>query len=116
MPKTHEMKSSKFLKKEDVGIGALCTVVGVEQQNVAKEGAEPDLKWCLIVAEFDKPLVLNATNIATIEAITKCDDTDGWKGKQIVLYEDPTIQWAGKIVGGIRIRAPKSQAAQDLPF
>jgi hypothetical protein len=116
MPKTSEMKSSKFLKRDDVGVGALGTIVGVEQHNVAKEGAPEELKWCLVLAEFDKPLVLNSTNIQLIEAITGSDDTDGWKGKQVVLYDDPTVSFGGKITGGIRIRAPRNKQEQPLPF
>lgn len=115
MPKTSEMKSSKFLKKEDVGIGALCTIAGVEEHNMAMEGAPRDMKWCLILSEFDKPMVLNVTNTNAIEKITGSDDTDNWNGKQIVLFNDQNVLYEGK-VGGIRIRAPKSRAEKELPF
>jgi hypothetical protein len=110
------MKSSKFLKREDVGVGALATIAGVEQANVAKDGAPEELKWCLILSEFDKPLVLNSTNIQLIEAITGSDDTDNWSGKQIVLYDDPTVSFGGKITGGIRVRAPRNKQENPLPF
>jgi hypothetical protein len=62
MPKISEMRESKFLKQSDVGTGTLMTIEGCEQYNVAKEGAEQELKWCLVFAETDKPLVLNSTN------------------------------------------------------
>jgi hypothetical protein len=107
MPKTSEMRESKFMKKEDVGAGALMTVEGCEPHNVAKEGAPPENKWCLTFAESDKPLVLNSTNIQLCERIFGSDDTDEWVGKKIVLYTDPNVSYAGKIVGGIRVRAPK---------
>jgi hypothetical protein len=102
------MRESKFLKKEDVGNGALFTVNGCEQHNVAKQGAEPEMKWCLAFEESDKPLVLNAINIQLCERVFGSDDTDDWSGKKIVLYTDPTVSYAGKIVGGIRVRAPKT--------
>ncbi len=110
MPKVSDMRESKFLKKEDVGTGTICTVEGCEQQNVAKDGVEPELRWCLIFAETDKPLVLNSTNIQLCEQICGSDDTDDWIGKKIVLYADPTVAFKGKIVGGIRVRAPKIKA------
>ena len=110
MPKTSEMRESKFLKKEDVGTGALFTVESCEQHNVAKEGAEPELRWCLSFEESDKPLVLNSTNIQLCEGIFGADDTDDWTGKKIVLYADPTVAFKGKVVGGIRVRAPKGKA------
>lgn len=114
MPKTSQMRESKFLKKEDVGNGALMTVTGCNPHNVAKEGVEPQMKWCLEFEESDKPLVLNSINIQLCEKIFGSDDTDDWVGKRIVLYTDPTISFQGKVTGGIRVRAPK-QANQAKP-
>jgi hypothetical protein len=107
MPKISEMRESKFLKKEDVGAGALLTITGCDQHNVAKEGAGEELKWCLLFAEVEKPLVLNSTNIQLCARICGSEDTDDWTGKKIVLYTDPNVSYAGKIIGGIRVRAPK---------
>lgn len=118
MPKTSEMRESKFLKQSDIGAGALMTVTGCERHNVAKEGAEPEHKWCLAFEESEKPLVLNSINIQLCERIFASDDTDDWVGKRIVLYVDPTVSYAGKVVGGIRVRAPKvanQTAAKKAP-
>lgn len=115
MPKTSEMRESKFMKKEDVGTGALVTIESVEPHNVAKEGAPPENKWCLVFAEADKPLVLNSTNIQLCERIFASDDTDDWVGKKIVLYTDPNVSYQGKVIGGIRVRAPKKTAAAAAP-
>ncbi len=111
MPKTSEMRESKFLKQSDVGAGALFTVTDCKQYNVAMQGAEPEMKWCLEFHESDKPLVLNATNIHICEQVFGSDDTDHWIGKKIVLYTDPNVSFGGKLVGGIRVRAPKVKAA-----
>ena len=128
MPKTSEMRESKFLKKEDVGAGMLLTVASCEQHNVAKEGADAELKWCLTFEESDKPLVLNSTNIQLCQNIFGSDDTDHWIGKRIVLYTDPNVSYQGKLIGGIRVRAPKKTATtpaakpkavevdDDIPF
>lgn len=110
MPRTNEMLTSQFLKKEDVGAGVLMTVTAVEQHNVAKQGAEPEMKWCLLLNESDKPLVLNSTNIQLCQQIFQSDDTDDWTGHQIVLYTDPTVSFQGKVIGGIRVRKPKVKA------
>src|SRR5690348_16160243 len=69
MPKTSEMRESKFLKQSDIGRGALMTVSDVKSHNVAKEGADPELKWCLEFEEAEKPLVLNSVNIQLCEKI-----------------------------------------------
>ncbi len=115
MPKISEMRESKFLKKEDVGAGALMTIAGCDRYNVAKEGADEELKWCLTFHGHDKPLVLNSTNIQLCAQIFGSEDTDDWIGKQIVLYTDPTIMYAGKVVGGIRVRKPKAKAPTVVP-
>lgn len=115
MPRTGDMRESKFLKQTDVGAGALMTIEGCEQYNVAKEGAEPEHKWCLTFAEGEKPLVLNMTNIKLCELMFGSDNTDDWTGKKIVLYTDPTVSFQGKLVGGIRVRAPKVRAASAPP-
>ena len=121
MPRVHEMLESKFLKKEDVGRGMLVTIAGVEQRNVAVRDAEPEYKWSVAFQETEKPMVLNSTNIQLIAKITGSDDTDHWVGHKIVLYEDPSVSFGGKLVGGIRVRAPRPeamarhQAAQPAP-
>ena len=115
MPKTSEMRESKFLKQTDVGRGALATVDRCVQMNVAKEGADPEMKWCLTFTDLDKPLVLNSTNIQLCEKIFGSDDTDHWHGKRVVLYTDPNVSFQGKLVGGIRVRAPKPSAPPPPP-
>ncbi len=115
MPLTSEMRESKFLKQSDIGTGVLMTVASCERHNVAQEGADPELKWCLSFEESDKPLVLNATNIQLCERIFNSNNTDEWIGKRVVLYVDPNVSYGGKVVGGIRVRAPKKTAAVKPP-
>ena len=52
MPRTSEMRESKFLKQSDLSAGpALLTVAGCQQENVAMEGQKPELKWVLLFRE-----------------------------------------------------------------
>lgn len=111
MPNINSMKSSKFLKRDDVGRGTLVTISTVREENVAKEGAPEELKWCAHFDELEKPMVLNWTNLQLIARIAGDDDSDNWKGVKIVLYDDPNVSFGTKIVGGIRVRAPKAGAA-----
>jgi hypothetical protein len=111
----NDLKSSKFLKKEDVGVGVLVTISGLTRENVAMEGAGEDLKAVLHFEEFDKPLVLNSTNGQIIANITGFGDDieKNWIGHKIVLFSDPNISFNGRLVGGIRARAPKAGAVPD---
>ena len=106
------LKQSKFLTRADAGHGILVTIKDIYQENVAKEGAPEELRWCLQFNEQEKPMVLNSTNGQIIASITGSEDTDNWIGKQIVLYDDPNVSFGGKLVGGIRCRAPRPQAAK----
>ena len=112
MPKVHEMVESKFLKKEDVGYGVLATIKEFSQENVAMQGADPEMKWTMHFEELDKPLVLNSTNLQICKMVFQSDDTDDWAGKQIVLYTDHNVSFGGKLVGGIRLRAPKNKVSK----
>lgn len=113
MPKLNEMIESKFIKKDDVGDGILVTITGVDRYNVAMQGAPEELKWCLDFREIEKPLVLNVTNMRVIETTLGSDNTDDWIGKQIVLYNDPSVMYKGEIKGGVRVRA--SRRPQPVP-
>jgi hypothetical protein len=106
-----QLKQSKFLTRGDVAKPVLVTIQEVFQDNVAKEGAPEELKWCIAFPELEKPMVLNSTNGQIIAQITKSEDTDHWTGQKIVLYDDPTVSFGGKLTGGIRVRAPRNQPA-----
>jgi hypothetical protein len=104
-----DIRQSKYLKREDVADGVLATISGLTQENVAKEGAEADMKTVMHFHELDKPMVLNSTNAQAVARITGItEDIDrAWVGAKVVLFDDPNVSFAGKVTGGIRIRAPR---------
>jgi hypothetical protein len=104
-----DVRSSKFLRKEDIGVGVLATISRLTKENIAIEGADSDYKVTVHFAELDKPLVLNSTNGQIIAGIvgTEEDIEISWVGTKIVLYTDPNVSFQGRLVGGIRVRAPK---------
>ena len=104
------MSESKYLKKEDLDEqGNLCTIKAFKKQNVAQTDEPEEHKYIMFVMEFEKGLVLNATNRAILERVYG-PDTDDCIGNPIVLYVDENVSYAGKIVGGIRLRAPRGKA------
>jgi hypothetical protein len=112
--KLNELLPSTYLKKEDFPQPALLTIDRLERVNVAQEGQPPENKWCLHFTELDRGLVLNSTNIQTLGAIHG-DDTDHWIGKKVVAFHDPSVPFGGKLVGGIRLRAPKQAKPAPAP-
>lgn len=110
--KATAMIPSKFLKKEDVDPPKLVTIKAMRQANVAMDDQPEELKWTVLFKELDKPMVLNSTNIQLLVKALGTDETDEWVGKQVVVYNDPNVSFAGKITGGVRIRAPKKKTAE----
>ena len=131
MAKVSEMIESKYMKQSDVDGEATVTVQKVGKVNIAKEGEEPEMKWLVRFEEFSKPMVLNSTNIKRLAKACQSEDTDDWAGKKVTLYVDPDVEFAGNVVGGLRIRSaakPTTQRTQgdtgskfdkmadDIPF
>jgi hypothetical protein len=109
MPSTKDMIQSKYLKGSDVPEPVIVTIRGVKQVNVAKEDQEPEYKWVVKFAEFDKPMVLNATNIRIAEK-SLGDNTDEWTGKEIELHFDENVTFGNELVGGLRFRRKQAPA------
>lgn len=127
MPNINQMVQSKYLKTADVPDPVIVTVQGVKQVNMAKEDEAPEYKWAIKFREIDKPMVLNTTNIHVAAKVFQSEDTDAWRGKEIILYTDPNVSFGGQVVGGLRFRgqekapvkAASRQAApmpDDLPW
>jgi len=106
-----DLKNSRFLTKDDCDPPIKVTISHVEQTNVAPADSKPEARWVVHFQQSDvKPMVLNTTNGQSIAAITGSDESDGWMGAEIVCYCDPNVSFGGKLIGGIRVRAPKKAA------
>ncbi len=109
MPRTSEMVQSKYLKTADIPDPVIVTVVKVGKVNMAKEDAAPEYKWAIRFEEFDKPMVLNTTNIKIAEKVFGSDDTDEWAGKEIILFTDDNVTFGGELVGGLRFKGKEKE-------
>ena len=116
MPTLSDLRNSKYLKRSDFPKPMLVTIASYEEVNVGMENAAPDMRWALHFKELLKPLVLNSTNGETIAAYVGSEDFDAWINARVWLYDDPTIMYAGKRVGGIRIKAPKPAPNPNHPL
>jgi hypothetical protein len=105
--KTHQLRQSKFLKKEDCDPPIQVTIKEVREENVGLE-EEEKMRWVMFFYEIDKGLVLNVENGDLLTEIIGSDDSDNWLGHKIELWSNPNIKFGGKKVGGVRIREAKS--------
>lgn len=117
-PNVDDLKQSRFLTQKEVDPPKLVTIKSYEQMNVARQTAEPDMRYVLYFHELEKPMTLNATNGGLIRAITGSnpladDEFAEWVGKKIVLYREPNVSFGGELVGGIRCRAPRNQPQEQ---
>jgi hypothetical protein len=107
---------SKYLTKEDAGEdGINLTIAGFKIETVG-QGADADERCVLHFAEAEvKPMVINKTNMNRIKHVTKAETTGQACGKLINVYNDPMVEFGGKLTGGLRIRPaaePANPAAE----
>ena len=110
-PSVSDLKESKFLTKEDCDPAIIVTITGWDQVDVSLESGPAKMRYVLNFEETDKPFVLNSTNGNRIQLLTGKGDFDEWIGTKITLFNDKTVEFGGKIVGGIRVHVPQ----QPLP-
>lgn len=115
MPRVSDMIESKYLKQSDAPDPVIVTVTKVGRINIAKDGDQPDEKWAVRFKEFNKPMILNSTNIKLLEKACGSDDTDQWVGREVVVYTDDSVSFGGQIVGGLRIRKHQEAPARKAP-
>ena len=113
--------NSNFMKKEDVGEdGVILTISGFSREQVNTDNSGTEEKVCLIFAEHGfKPMVLNSTNAQLLRIATGGTTPREVVGKQIVVYNDPTVSFGSKVTGGLRIKripgAPRQATRQPEP-
>lgn len=115
MANINQMVPSKYLKTADVPDPVIVTIVGVKQVNMAKDDETPEWKWAIKFQEFDQPMVLNSTNLHIAAKVLGSNETDDWKGKEIVLYTDPSVSFGGQVVGGLRFRGQEKAPVKASP-
>ncbi len=98
-----DIKDSKYLDKMDCEPAVKVTIDRCVEEDVSMENKPTKLKHVLYFKELQKGMVLNLTNWDRIESITKESDSDNWNGAVITLYNDPTVEFGGELVGGIRV-------------
>lgn len=117
----NDFGNSKYLAGTDVGErGILVTIKAVTKQRVGQGVNAKDA--CIIYFHETmtpdnkpiKPMVCNKTNASRIAQMTgQTRDVDRtWPGAKVVVYYDPNVEFGGKLVGGLRVRAPRNQPAR----
>jgi len=102
----NKYRDTQYLKQEDVMKPLLVTIDHCAEEDVSMESQPEKLRCIIHFTENLKPLIGNWTNLSAIKDINGSGDSDNWDGTKIVLYVDSNVMFAGKRVGGIRVRPP----------
>ena len=106
-------RQSKYLSKEDCDPPILVQIAYLAQDEIKVDNDAIENRGVLYFHGDTKPLILNATNRDILKAILGVTSAGQLKNQQIVLYNDLTVVFRGK-VGGIRIRSAQQQMAQPV--
>ena len=111
---------SKYLKTSD--LGGRSVKVTIAEVMLEEVGEERDEKPILYFKGKKKGVVLNVTNATVLEEAFG-DEMDDWTGKEIEIYNDPSIMFGKKKTGGIRVRVgakpeppPPAEDDGEIPF
>lgn len=106
MADARRFTGGKYLKAAIIDRPTPVTITDVSEEEI---GEDRERKLVVYFREFEnKGLALNTTNAEfLIEEFGP--ETDDWRGKSVVLYSTP-VQFAGKTVQGLRLRAAAARA------
>lgn len=105
--KVSDAYPSEYLKAADLqGRNVPAVISHVEMRDLGD-----DTKPVLFFQNKKKGVALNKTNANNI-AMAYGDEMDDWVGKEVILYE-AYVDFQGKSVAAIRIRAPQPKDRQN---
>ena len=108
-PNANDFLGGNYLKKEDIDGPITATLTDVWSEAVLNAGRK---KLVVSFREFEKPLILNKTNIKRLARIFETGDTTCWRGP-VMLYVEVGVEYAGRVVGGIRVRPAERKSQRD---
>jgi len=101
-----------YLKAKDLPPNKefLVTITSVVVEEIGKDDKKAP-HTVLQVREFEQGIVLRKTSLSQIiTSFGGVTETDEWKGRQIIMFHDPMVVYAGAVVGGIRFKpAPRKE-------
>ena len=106
-----EALGGRYLSKEMAGTDGLNVVIS----DVTKEsvGEMLETKFCIHFQDGTKPMLLNKTNTSVLITLFG-RNSGGWIGKRINVYNDPLVQYQGRLTGGLKIRQAKESAPASV--
>jgi hypothetical protein len=110
------ISTGHYLKRESVSAeGEIHTVIKCVEEEINSADGGSETKWILYLSDL-KPLIMNATNTRrAIAAFSGDAETLNWVGKKLIVFDDESVEFGGKVVGGVRLRAVPAKAKAKKP-
>jgi hypothetical protein len=104
--RTADMIKSKYWRARDLqGQPPIVLTIADVTEELLGRGGHQDVKCFLWFSEHMKGLQLNKVRVTTLEAAFG-PDSELWVGKRVRLSFDPTVEFGGRAVGGVRLQTP----------
>ncbi len=105
-------KSGSFMKKEDVPLdpGVLLTIEDIVEPDPDSDIQKPVLHF----AEDYPPLALNKTNLRRLIMMLETSNSKQMIGAAVRVYHDDMVEYAGSVVGGVRLGRPTAAQQDDI--
>ena len=110
-PDARDFLGGNYLRKEDVSGPTNATIEAIRSVKVPNADREKLVVW---FREIAKPLILNKTNTRTLVDIFQSTSTATWIGGQVMLFVEASVQFGGKLVGGIRLQPARVAEVLDV--
>ena len=102
--KEHERHPTTYVSQEDVTKPRTFTIDCVMMEVIDNQDGKKKNKPVLYFSEkSSKPLILNRANDKILSKALGSDD-ENWQGQKVELFVDESIMFAGRQVGGVRVR------------
>lgn len=104
--RTSDMIKSKFWRAADLqGQPPVVLTIADVTEELMGRGGRQDVKCFLWFTDHLKGLQLNKSRVRVIE-MAYGPDSELWVGKRVRLSFDPTVEFGGRAVGGVRLQTP----------
>lgn len=98
------------------GQDIIVTIDYVKREEVVGTGGKKEFEVVAHLKDGVLPLILNKTNMKTIQKLYKSPYIEDWGGRALQIYFDPTVKFGRETVGGLRIRDFVPKQTQAVPL
>lgn len=114
--RTADMIKSKYWRGKDLeGQPPVVLTISDVSEELMGRGGHQDVKCFMWFREHNKGLQLNKTRVAVLEAAYGPDSVL-WVGRRVRLSYDPSVEFGGKLVGGVRVETQAGVVYKPSPL